>query len=105
VFDLDKQIVYRLEGDGQAHYALVRLKPCRIEQLRTASGLVSSGETALTVSRSGFAATYALEIRSERDARTRWLLFCGLSGQSEVFDDDADVEALFAALGKGADVD
>lgn len=105
VFDLDKQLVYRLEGDRDDPVAIVHLRSARIEKVRTLSGIATSGTAKLVISPLGFATTYALQVSSEAEDRSSWLLFYGLSRHREVLHDEAQVDALFEALARGADAD
>jgi prepilin-type N-terminal cleavage/methylation domain-containing protein len=97
VLDLDRQVAFRLEDGSDVPRARRRLGRCRVAQIRRAEGTVTAGTVEMRVSSIGACPTYAVQVQGGGD-RTRWLVFAGLSGECEVFDDEEPVDRAFAAL-------
>jgi prepilin-type N-terminal cleavage/methylation domain-containing protein len=94
------ELTFQLNG-GKAFYAEVneshprsrlsfgRCRPCAI---LTADGSRSAGTVSIACSPLGYSLSYAVEISEpsgdRQKGRRRWICFAGLTGDSEVFDDE-----------------
>jgi hypothetical protein len=75
----------------------------RIEAVRTARGREESGEVTLPVSGLAVSPTYAVKLVGPEGQR--WVVASGLSGEVRTLTDDAQVEAIFAAVSSRRDAD
>lgn len=93
--------VSRSGGDGADGTALELPAGVVIEEVVTARGRSRAGDDlTIACSAHGHTASYALLLRGPGERR-RWVMFAGMTGQSNVIDHDRDVHEIFAALSDG----
>jgi prepilin-type N-terminal cleavage/methylation domain-containing protein len=100
-FDLREGRVERRENDDRATYAARLPQGIRIGQLRTAARRVAEERIEIPCSAAGLTRTYA--VRLVGPGVDRWLLVCGFSGDVQAIQDEAQLDAIFAATATQAD--
>jgi prepilin-type N-terminal cleavage/methylation domain-containing protein len=104
VFDLDDNAVSREEGSArQATYRTALASPIKIGAFRTPGQHDDSGSHTIPVSALALSPSYALKLSTPDGAR--WLLVSGLSGESTILTDDAQVESILARASARRDAD
>ena len=103
-FDLDEGRMERREGGrfgGDAKYSATVASPIRIEVLRRPNRREESGEVGVPVSPLGISPTYAVKLAAGPEgAPAQWVVVSGLSGEVRTLSNDAQVDAIFAALSR-----
>jgi hypothetical protein len=99
-FNLSDGRVARLEGDRTTHQATLP-HGTRIRMLRTAARRVSDGRIDIPCSAAGLTRTYA--VRLSGAGFEQWVLVAGITGDVTLVQDEAQLDAIFAATATRAD--
>lgn len=97
IIDLDDNTLSRHDpttGDPISHAQIPA--PWRIAELRTAHANHDAGRHAIRFSSSGLTQSYAIKLAGPQD-QSRWILFAGLSPDSTLDLDDAQIQSILAA--------
>jgi prepilin-type N-terminal cleavage/methylation domain-containing protein len=100
-FDLREGRLERHENDDRATYSARLPQGVRIGQLRTAARRVADERIDIPCSAAGLTRTYA--VRLVGPGVDRWLLVSGFSGDVHTIQDEAQLDAIFAATATQAD--
>ena len=100
VFDLDAGRVTRVEADAQGRERTVPLtafpEAARVERVRTVGGRIDRSEVTVTCSRAGRTPSYAVLVSAGGNGQ--WVLVIGMTGKTEMVDDEAQVEDIFRQI-------
>jgi prepilin-type N-terminal cleavage/methylation domain-containing protein len=98
--DLDKNTVASMSRDTSGRPVTIELPlggAARIDHVRVGRRAIDYGRATITVTDRGATPTYAARLCGV-DGSTRWLLFAGLTGQTTEFNNDTELDKLFAAF-------
>jgi prepilin-type N-terminal cleavage/methylation domain-containing protein len=100
-FDLREGRLERHENEDQATYTALLPHGVHIGQFRTAARRVAEERIDIPCSAAGLTRTYA--VRLVGPGVDRWLLVSGFSGDVQAIQDEAQLDAIFAATATQAD--
>ncbi|HEY7115769.1 MAG TPA: type II secretion system protein [Tepidisphaeraceae bacterium] len=103
-FDLSENILERRDRPGGPAVFRANIpSPLRIDAVWRGRQRITDGQAQIAVSPLALSETYAVKLAAPQGER--WLLVSGLSGQTKVLNDDAQVESILEATTPRRDAD
>lgn len=105
--DIDRSVLVTttMDDEGETFNQPTPLTGVAIERVMVGNRQRGSGRVAVPFSAIGTSPTYAMRVKGA-NGESRWLMFCGATGQETIFENDRDIETLLAqVLPRGTDAD